>query len=121
MRSDDVRASVSGYLLFSATWLRSRRIEPKHCVVTVMPGISMEPTLADGAYLLVDESRQAARAGWVYVVTDYAGGWMVNRLVRHRNAWVLASDRPPVGHTAWRPGMELAGEVVWGSDAVLDC
>ena len=43
---------------------------------------------------------------------------MVNRVVRDRNAWVLASDRRGVAPTAWRPGMALAGEVVWTSDAV---
>ena len=78
----------------------------------------MQPTLADGAYLLIDLSRQAAREGRVYVVTDHAGGWMVNRVVRDHNAWVLASDRRGVAPTAWRPGMALAGEVVWTSDAV---
>ena len=78
----------------------------------------MEPTLADGAYLLVDASRQAAQEGRVYVVTDNAGGWVVNRVVRDHNAWVLASDRRGVAPTAWRPGMALVGEVVWTSDAV---
>ena len=81
----------------------------------------MEPTLAADAYLLVDQARQAARDGRVYVVTDHVGEWMVNRVIRHRNTWVLASDHSRVTHTAWRPGMELAGEVVWGSEAVPNC
>ena len=115
---DSVRGEATGYLAFSAAWLQARHIDRQHCVVTVMPGVSMQPTLADGAYLLVDLSRQAAREGRVYVVTDHAGGWMVNRVVRDRNAWVLASDRRGVAPTAWRPGMALAGEVVWTSDAV---
>ena len=118
VRPDGMLGPVTGYLVFSAAWLRARHIDPKHCVVTVMPGVSMEPTLADGAYLLVDASRQAAQEGRGYVVTDHAGGWMVNRVVRDRNAWILASDRRGVGPTACRPGMALAGEVVWGSDAV---
>ena len=73
--------------------------------------------VADRAFVLVDRSRQAAREGRVYVVTDHAGDWSVNRVVLEGRRWVLASDRAGVPHTAWRPGLELSGEVLWVSAA----
>ena len=73
VREDAGRGSVSGYLVFSSAWLRGRGIDTTRCVVAVMPGTAMEPSIADGAFVLVDQSRQAAREGRVYVVTAHAG------------------------------------------------
>ena len=109
---------MSGYLVFSSAWLRGRGIDTTRCVVAVMPGTAMEPSIADGAFVLVDQSCQAAREGRVYVVTAHAGDWSVNRVVLQGRRWVLSSDRAGVTHTAWRPGLELSGEVVWVASAV---
>ena len=117
VREDAGRGSVSGYLVFSSAWLRGRGIDTTRCVVAVMPGTAMEPSIADGAFVLVDQSRQAAREGRVYVVTAHAGDWSVNRVVLQGRRWVLSSDRAGVSYMPWRPGLELSGEVVWVSAA----
>ncbi|CAE7405648.1 CI [Symbiodinium microadriaticum] len=59
-----------GAYAFSRAWLRRRDLSPQHLSVLAVRGDSMEPKLADGDLVLVDDRQTAPTDGWTYVF-DY--------------------------------------------------
>lgn len=84
-------------------------------------GESMEPTLQDGAWILVDRHRAEPRDGKVFVarIDDET---FVKRLHRARGGWWLTSDnrdrdvktdRPVYPPQSFPPGGVVIGQVMW--------
>ena len=80
--------------MFRRDWLRKHGLDPRQCCVLEVMGESMEPTLVDGASILVNLARQRRRAGRIYVIrTD--DGLIVKRAAKDADgAWQLVSDNP---------------------------
>ena len=57
-----------GALAFRRDWLESRGLDPTRCVVIGVRGASMEPTLPDGARILIDRTARRRRAGRLYAL-----------------------------------------------------
>lgn len=82
----------ASYVPFRRDWSRKHGLHPSHCNMIGVRGESMEPTLQDGAWILVDRRRTEPRAGKVFVVR-VGDETLVKRLQRVRSGgWWLVSD-----------------------------
>ena len=112
---DDER--ITGGLKFRRDWLRKHGLNAHECRVLRVMGESMEPTLVDGASILVNLARQRRRAGRIYVVrTD--DGLIVKRAGKDAaGVWQLVSDNPDkhvlAFHGSWPWDAAIIGEVKW--------
>lgn len=91
-RYDEVRPSA-GYgslaineltttrIAFEPNWLAELGVRPESAVILPAQGDSMEPTIMNGAPMLVDTSKKEVRNGFIYVF-DVAGDLMVKRIER---------------------------------------
>ena len=104
---------IKGYAWFRSSWLAAHALDPKQCVIIRVAGESMEPTLMDGASILVDRNRTRRRAGHIYVIrTD--DGLVAKRLVRDEaSTWFLNSDYPKWPPIPWSNDMEIIGQILW--------
>ena len=103
-----------GALAFRRDWLDGRGLDPTRCVVMRVRGASMEPTLPDGARILVNRDARR-RAGRLYVLRT-GDGMVVKRAGRDADGgWRLLSDNPSPDYTAlpWPDDAETIGEVRW--------
>lgn len=82
---------IKGYYAFRNAFLERERIHPEKCVLMVVAGDSMEPLIKDGDTILVDESENTPRDGYIFVV-GLADTLMVKRLSRIPNGWRLCSE-----------------------------
>ena len=100
-------------IAFPRGWLDRHGIDPARCAVLAVQGESMEPTVSDGASILIDCTRCRPRDGRVLVVHTRDG--LVVRRARKddRGRWRLASDHPAWPDTAWPDDAEVIGEVRW--------
>ncbi len=105
-------------LAFRREYLTKEGIQPAQAVLVKVRGDSMQPTLADGDLVLIDQGRAEGTKGRVYALVDVSGDTRVKRLDRpNRSTLVLRSDNPayPV---ELRSGPDLdrlriIGEVRW--------
>lgn len=91
-RYDEVRPSA-GYgslaisevpttrMAFEPNWLADLGVKAESAVILPAQGDSMEPTIMNGAPMLVDTSKTEVRNGFIYVF-DVAGDLMVKRIER---------------------------------------
>ncbi len=111
---DDER--ITGGLKFRRDWLRKHGLDPRQCRVLQVMGESMEPTLVDGASILVNLARQRRRDSRIYVVRT-EDGLIVKRAGKDRaGAWQLVSDNPDKQTWPTRPwplDAPMIGEVKW--------
>ena len=113
---DDER--ITGGLKFRRDWLRKHGLNAHDCRVLRVMGDSMEPTLVDGASILVNLARQRRREGRIYVVRT-EDGLIVKRAGKDRTgAWQIVSDNPnkqtwPT--LPWPPDAPVIGEVKWSA------
>ncbi len=111
---DDER--ITGALKFRRDWLRKHGLDPRQCRVLHVMGESMEPTLVDGASILVNLARQRRRDGRIYVVRT-EDGLIVKRAGKDRTGnWQLVSDNPDQQTwppRPWPPDAPMIGEVKW--------
>ena len=82
---------VKGYYAFRDTFLERERIHAERCVLMVVAGDSMEPLIRDGDTVLVDESDNMPKDGYIFVV-GLGDALMVKRLARIPNGWRLCSE-----------------------------
>ena len=76
-------------------------------------GRSMEPTLENGAVILVDFQRTSRRRDKVFAVRTEDGP-VVKRLRRHdEGSWWLVSDNEDYQPVPWPPGAAVLGQVMW--------
>ena len=75
-------------------------------------GESMEPTLLDGCWILVDRASRDRRTGNIYVLRT-KDGIVVKRLAREGGEWRLVSDHPDWEKLSWPVDAEIVGRVRW--------
>ncbi|MDO5631104.1 MAG: LexA family transcriptional regulator [Paracoccus sp. (in: a-proteobacteria)] len=107
---------VIGNLAFRTDWLRREGVTPGAASLVRVRGDSMEPTLRDGALVLVDhKNRDAARKG-IYALR-IGDDVLVKRLQQQGDVLLINSDNPAYdsrvlsGHNAEQ--VEIIGRVAW--------
>ena len=76
----------------------------------------MEPTIADGAVLLVNRANREPRNNAIYVFHRPGNGLVVKRVVQAGGQWVARSDnddRQAFPDFAFDEGATLIGRAVW--------
>ena len=96
--------------------MRSHGLQGHQCRIVKVIGESIEPTLPDGASILVNMGQRDPRDGRIFVVRS-EGELIVKRLIRDPNAgWLIQSDNPnkrawPT--RGWPDDAQIVGEVKW--------
>ena len=105
-----------GRVWFRRDWLDEHGLDATQCVVLGVHGDSMQPTLVEGAKILINRAARERRTNRIYVMRTDAGV-IVKRLSKAGpKDWRLVSDN--IDKTAW-PNItmplqaEIIGQVVW--------
>lgn len=110
------RYEQTGIVPFARAWLRSfARGALSDLFVARGEGDSMEPTLRDGDFVLIDSSQQTIRAQDRIWAVRYGDLGMIKRVRRlPSGSYLLISDNPTVTPIECHDGeMEVIGRVVW--------
>ncbi|WP_178125612.1 S24 family peptidase [Pseudomonas sp. FSL R10-0765] len=113
-------------LVFKRDWLNRMRLKEQNLKVIYTQGSSMEPTLADGDVLLIDESQIEPSNRRIYAITRPDGELIIKRLMlTMTNGWIIRSDNEDkrqypdeiasdneIGH------LRIVGRVVWHGGAL---
>ena len=100
-------------MYFRHDWLIQHGINPARSIVLGVSGESMEPTVPDGASVLVDRYRQELRSGSVFVVRT-GGALVVKRAGQDADGrWLLVSDHVGWPDEPWPDDADVFGEVKW--------
>lgn len=83
---------VIGHLKFARNFLRSCGVSVQGARVVDVKGSSMEPTIKDGAVLLVSTSNREPVDNQIFALVRPSEGLIVKRLVRQGGHWVARSD-----------------------------
>lgn len=102
---------VIGRLWFRRAWLDEHGLDATQCAVLGVHGESMQPTLADGAKILVNRAARRRQSGRIYVIR--ADGLIVKRLARTGKVWRLISDNSAWPNITMPAQAEIIGQVVW--------
>lgn len=81
-----------GSLKFSRTFLDAIGVSAATARIVSVKGPSMEPTIPDGAVLLVSTKNREPRHDKIFALARPAEGLIVKRLVRTAKGWVARSD-----------------------------
>ena len=101
------------YVPFRDDWLRRHGLIAEHCRVIEVAGDSMEPTIENGAVILVDFQRTSRRRDKVFAVRTEDGP-VVKRLRRHdEDGWWLVSDNEDYTPRPWPRDAGVLGQVMW--------
>jgi phage repressor protein C with HTH and peptisase S24 domain len=108
---------IVGGLKFRSDFLRSVGASPSSAVVVDVSGHSMEPTIPDGAVVLVSTALKEPRDRLIYAlrVVDQL---YVKRMVKSEGHWVARSDNEdraeyPDIDLVSHPDVEIIGRAVW--------
>ena len=107
---------IIGRVKFPGHWLKARGLDARLCRVVRIRGESMEPTLPDGAAVLVDLDGREPRDRGIFLLR-IGDGLPARRLSRDAGGgWALKSDNPD--KRAWRTvpwpdGARIVGEIRW--------
>lgn len=85
---------VVGHLKFTRSFLRSCGLTAASAKVVDVKGHSMDPTIKDGAVLLVSTSNREPVDNQIYALVRPSEGLIVKRLRRINDHWVARSDNP---------------------------
>ena len=97
---------------FREDWLRRHGLNPDRCRVIEVVGDSMEPTIENGAVILVDFQRTTRRRDKIFAVrTD--DGPVVKRLGRDERGWWLVSENEAYAAHPWPADAAVLGQVMW--------
>ena len=108
----DPDESISGRVYFKTSWLRKHQIRPDQCCIITVTGESMEPTLADGCAILLDQGRRRRRADSIFVVRG-PDGLIVKRAKKSDGGkWMLWSDNEAWPAVPWPNDAEIVGQVI---------
>lgn len=114
----------SELLPFSSNWLRQMGLTASSTMAVNIRGDSMEPTLADGDTVLIDQSRKSIVNGKVYAFNDVDGTSKVKRLqVTPEEFIIIRSDNPEhqalirTGNDMEQVASGVIGQVVWSAHA----
>lgn len=83
---------VIGHLKFARSFLRSCGVSVQGARVVDVKGSSMEPTIKDGAVLLVSTNNREPVDNQIFALVRPTEGLIVKRLVRQGGHWVARSD-----------------------------
>ena len=104
---------VTGRVWFRRAWLDEHDLDAEHCAVIGVMGDAMEPTLMDGAKILIDRTQTDWRAGTI-VLIQASDGLVVRRTGEDANGKALMlSDNPSSETAAWPEEAKILGRVVW--------
>lgn len=106
-------------LTFRRSFLQEIGVTPHSAVIVTVKGRSMEPTIRDGAVLLVSTSAKTVVSGEVYAFRQ-DGHLYVKRMHRQPDGGLLAvSDNPDreaypdMAFTAYAQDFEIIGRALW--------
>lgn len=100
------------YLSFRTEWIRSKG-NPENMTVIRAFGDSMEPTIADGSVVLVDEGRRQVVKNKIYYLR-HNGQMYIKRLVERDGHLAIASDNDSnVYLVSDADDFEIIGRCVW--------
>ena len=102
-----------GWLPFRRKWLDRNGLDASECAIITVREESMEPTVPDGAVILINRAQRPRRVGRVYVLrTD--DGLVVKRAGKDEHGrWRLLSDNPASVPVDWPDDAEVIGDVKW--------
>lgn len=106
---------VIGHLKFSRSFLRSCGVNAASARVVDVRGNSMEPTIRDGAVLLVSTNNREPTENQIYALARPVEGLMVKRLVRLDGQWLARSDNRDYPDFAIGHGepIYIIGRAIW--------
>lgn len=82
-----------GSLQFRRDFLRSAGVGASSAAIINVKGSSMEPTIKDGAVLLINTSDRAPKEGHIYAFS-WGGEMLVKRFLKLNGIWIASSDNP---------------------------
>ena len=108
---------VTGHMKFPYQWLRNRGLRPPACRIIRVTGESMEPTLGNGAAVLVPYlGSRHLQDGKIFMIR-IGDHLVVKRTVLDPEAgWLLVSDNKDKTTWATRPypdDAQIVGEIKW--------
>lgn len=106
---------VIGHLKFSRSFLRSCGVQASSARVVDVRGASMEPTIKDGAVLLVSTSNREPAENHIFALARPSEGLIVKRLMRVDGQWVARSDNRDFDDIAINDGepVTIIGRAIW--------
>jgi SOS-response transcriptional repressor LexA len=100
------------YLSFRTEWIRAKG-NPENMTVIRAFGDSMDPTIADGSVVLVDEGRRQVVKNKIFYLR-YNGQMYIKRLVERQGHLAIVSDNDPnVYLVSDADDFEIIGRCVW--------
>ena len=105
-----------GSLAFRRDFLKACGVTQESANVVSVRGTSMEPTIPDGAVLLINRKNTEPRNGAIFALAKADEGTVVKRLVKVSGQWFARSDNPDGNPDfAISDGQPVAiiGRVVW--------
>jgi SOS-response transcriptional repressor LexA len=105
-----------GTLKFRRDFLRSVGANETSAVIVTVRGHSMDPTIKDGATLLVNRSNRLPQRDKLYVFWRRDEGLVVKRLVKEGGVWLARSDnddRKTYPDFPFQDDEHLIGRAVW--------
>ncbi len=123
---DNDHVEVKGELVFKRDWLSRQGLRESNLYAIYAVGLSMEPTIADGDVLLIDESQRTPLDRRIYALRRPNGDISIKRLIQqHTGGWLIRSDNPNKAEFPDEPAsdteighLEIAGRVVWHGGAL---
>lgn len=106
---------VIGHLKFARSFLRSCGVSVQGARVVDVKGPSMEPTIKDGAVLLVSTSNHEPVDNQIFALVRPSEGLIVKRLVRQGAQWVARSDNRDHADFLINDGepITIIGRAIW--------
>ena len=105
-------APIMGHLTFRREWLEAHGIAANACSAVEVADDSMEPTLQEGAWILVDH-RRTRRLGNGIFALQIENELTIGRAVYADKDWLLASDNPKIRSSKWPSNARVVGQVMW--------
>ncbi len=103
---------VIGHLAFREDWLSKQGINVEKASIIDVLGDSMEPTLQEGAAILVDHQRVRRLDNRIFVVRT-EDGVIVKRLAKKGEEWQLVSDNRAYKPLPFPRDGKVIGQVRW--------
>lgn len=106
---------VVGHLKFSRSFLRGCGVQGSNARVVDVRGASMEPTIRDGAVLLVSTSNREPAENQIFALARPSEGIVVKRLVCSEGHWVARSDNRDFADIRINDGehITIVGRAIW--------